>query len=298
MSNNAYKTTMDRLRFADDFEEKTQCAMKRTKRRQKRGRLLPKWIYAGAGAAACILLAFLAIPLIGNLTPLPEVENTGGGQQTSPEERRIVVSADYGGDGAACYKRPDPGEVILDNGVLSALEDEANADAYFFVQIGLIAPEEYENTFSDYMYQGRSVAEWSILADLSSGAYPYSAYKDDQGGNVTEEQWIQAQQEAKELNAEQNYEAAASAYLGEVQPELDEARKARESDELERLKALGYDVFLTDTWSYISPTEKAPYTVLTGLLSRAQLLEFAANPACGYLLSWVTNGEGLVNWEG
>jgi len=310
LSKNAYKAAMEQVKFSDEFEEKAASAMKRKVWQQRRKCQISKLACGGIGAAVCVALALLTVPLLNRpetevsrqptwgTAAAPATKTADDNPQTKPEERRVVTSANYGGDMADSYKRPDPGALVICNEVMSALNDAANADAYFFVNIHIISPEQYTNNIWEYIYNGRSLTEWSVLVDLSNDTYPYSEYNGDHGGNITREQWEQAREEAKKLNAQENYDAAVRQYQAEIEPELEKAQKNREGSELERLKRLGYDVFLTDTWEYYETNAKKQFTVFAGILSKTQLLEFDTDPECGYLIDWVTNGDGIVNWQG
>lgn len=213
------------------------------------------------------------------------------------EQKVIVNSLDYRGNQLGSYVMPKPGEVFILPEVRMALDDLNNADKYFFVQIYVIPAEQYAYVYDNYIYNGRTIAEWSILLDLSYEAYPYSEYNGDHGGNVTIEEWKQKQIEAKKLSPQENFDAATAQYNSIVQPIIAEARTTCMQSECDRLKQLGYDVSLRQTWDYINASEKRYQTILTGLLTRKQLVEFSANAEFGYSVEWVHNGDGIVNWN-
>lgn len=211
------------------------------------------------------------------------------------ELERTVNSDDYPGNPLVDYVMPNPGEIFILPEVYSALKDLKNADKYFFVQIYVIPAEQYAYVYDKYIYKGRTISEWSILLDLSYEAYPYNEYNGDFGGNVTIEEWKQKQEEAKKLSPQENFDAATAEYNSKVQPIIAEARAACMQSECDRLKQLGYDVSLRQTWDYGDASEKRNYTILTGLLTQKQLNEFPANAEFGYSVEWVHNGDGIVN---
>jgi hypothetical protein len=304
LSNNTYKTAMNQMKFSDGFEEIAASAMKKAAQRRQAKHYISKAVYAGISAAACVALSVLLIPAINapkaelnpKVTQGASITQAADKNARPPQERRFVLSANYGGLSDS-YKQPKAGKIIISNEVKSALNDSANKDAYFYVFINIVPPEQYKNALRDYEYNGRSIGEWEELTDLSDGTYPYSEYNGDHGGNITKEQWKQAQQEAKTLQAQTNYDAAGARYQAEVEPKLEKAKKDRENSELKRLKRLGYDVFMADTWEYYGAGSKKPYTVFAGLLTKSQLLEFDTDSECGYFIDWVRNGDGIVNWK-
>lgn len=75
------------------------------------------------------------------------------------------------------------------------------------------------------------------------------------------------------------------------------AEMACMDSELERLRRLGCDVFLMDTWTYAGAAEKEHLQIFAGVLSVEQLSKFAADARCGYFIGWVRNGEGVVDWD-
>jgi hypothetical protein len=105
------------------------------------------------------------------------------------------------------------------------------------------------------------------------------------------------QEEAKNINAQETRDAAIAEYEKNVKPMLGEAQNRWESAEIERLSQLGYDVFMYDSWTYADEGKKKPQQVLTAILTKEQLVHFDADANCGYLIDWVHNGDGIVNWE-
>lgn len=211
--------------------------------------------------------------------------------------QRLIVHSDEYADELASYKLPDPGAVIVSHEVSLALEDPKNADHYFFVHIYVIPAEQYEHCYDQYIYHDRTIAEWRVLVDLSNGTYPYSEYNGDHGGKITLEEWQKIQEEAKTLSAQENLEAATAKYNSTVRPMIEAARVACQKSEFSRLTELGYEVSLSQTWGYVNVSEKQYYAILTGLLSAKQIEDFSANSKFGYLIEWVRNGDGVVNWQ-
>ena len=215
-------------------------------------------------------------------------------QAISPD--MVVVADQYPDLGS--YMAPEQGQILITSGVKKALDHPANTQFYFFVQLYILPAEQYDHPHKDYVYNGRSIGEWEVLTDLSNGTYPYSEYNGDHGGQVTREQWEQEQAEAKKLDAQENYDAANAEYLDKVWPGIVEAQARATAGEIERLALLGYDVFMYETWSYAgSNHEKKSGTVAAGLLTWDQLLNFPASSLYGYMIDWVHNGDGIVNWS-
>jgi hypothetical protein len=301
---NAYQNAMAQVRFDKRFEQQTLQRLAGELQRRRRKRL----IYSAAAVACAAAAAITVIAVLGTGKPQAEPQTAEASAALSPaaaissaqtpaatpDTRVVIVSSEYGG-GLTDRMAPEPGQVDLDEGIRRALEDPANADAYFFVRIDIVTPEQYENTFSRYIYNGRTISEWYALVDLANGTYPYNEYNGDHGGNVTREQWQAAQQEAKTLDAQENSDAARAQYIAEIEPMLNAALTAREQSELTRLQQLGYDVFFVDTstWAYTIP----PFRVFAGLLSAEQLTDFAADAQCGYFFDWVHNFDGIVDWD-
>ncbi len=305
MTDNAYKRAMERLEFDKGFEERTLALLEDESLKRRRNRRAAAYACCGI-AAACAVLAFILWGAPDNKDRFAQAAQPSAAQTAdaaafespAPTEdvRIIVVSSQFGFEDSS-YKAPDAGEVLITEGVRRALEDKANEGAYFFVHIYVFTPEQYANSFSGYVYNGRTIAEWRELVDLGKGEYPYSEYNMDHGRNITEEQFEDLERQAKKLDAEKNCAAAAEEYNDIIAPALDKARASRETAESLRLKNLGYDVFLTDTWTYKGKGDKQPYKILAGVLSKAQITGFAADSECGYSIDWVHNGDGVLDWK-
>jgi hypothetical protein len=306
MNKNLYKTTMDHIQFSGDFEQKAQAAAINARKSCKKARSVKTFLAAALGAILCLICGFgiyylsAADARSGNLAQTVPSGTPSAQIKANPlEEKRIVIiSTKYKRQETDSYKMPKPGTVIIDNNVQMALNDAANEKGYFYVSIHVIPPEQYVNSSRKYVYNGKSIGEWSELADLSKGEYPYNEYNGDHGGNITKEQWKTAQAQARKLDAQTNYDAAVEEYRGTVEPMLEKARKECEAAELGRLKKQGYDVFMADTWEYEGAGDKVKRSVFAGLLSKAQLLHFEADAKTGYLIAWVTNGDGIADWPG
>ena len=245
-------------------------------------------------------------PLSTSRSILPAITNPVDTQTATIEtsenhptgsEQKIVVVSDAYPDSLVDIRRPEQGEVIISPTVQPALNDPNNTGKYFYVHLYIIPAEQYAHDAKNYIYNGRTIAEWHVLVDLSKGAYPYSEYNGDHGGKVTLEEWKQKQEEAKTLTAQENLDAATEQYNAAVRPMIKAAQAASEQSEWTRLAQLGYDVTLSQTWSYINASDKQFYTILTGLLSQKQIIEFPANSSFGCLIDWVHNGDGIVTWD-
>ncbi len=303
MTDNAYKRAMERLEFDKAFEERTLALLEEESRKRRRNRRTAAYACCCA-VAACAVLAIILWGAPDNKARLAQVTQPSAAliadnvaeSAVVTASRRVVVSSQYG-IGESSYTAPKAGEVLITEGVRKAIEDEKNEDAYFFVQIYVITPEQYANSFSEYVYNGRTIAEWSELASLCEGEYPYPEYNMDHGGNITEEQFKELERQAKKLDAGKNLASAREAYDTIITPMLNEARQERKAAESVRLKNLGYDVFLADTWTYKGEGEKQPYKILAGVLSKAQITRFIADDTCGYMIEWVHNGDGVVEWD-
>lgn len=202
----------------------------------------------------------------------------------------MVRSSDYVGDLADCMA-PEPGQVIITQPVRRALENDNHDNTLFFVAISIMTPEQYAASSDDYVYNGHNISEWNELVDLSNEEYPYNEYNGDHGSNITIEQWKQAQEEAKTLDAEENRDASMARYQENVVPMLAEAQGKWESAEIERLSQLGYNVFM-----YGKRTTGAE-RIFAALLTKNQIVHFNANEDCGYLIDWVYDIDGVVDWE-
>ncbi len=88
-----------------------------------------------------------------------------------------------------------------------------------------------------------------------------------------------------------------SRHIGEWEDLVDLSEPAV-ATEIARLFQLGYDVFWHETWSYTGQLKEKRYAnILAGLLTKDQLLRFPASSSCGYIIDWVYNGDGTVNWR-
>lgn len=198
------------------------------------------------------------------------------------------MSGDYAG--ALTSYSSDAVGVIVTQEVQFALDDPGNEEKYFYVQIWAMPPKSVTEQFSmaHYVYCGRTIAEWSELMDLADDTYPYREYNRDHGGGVTEEEWKAAVAEAKTLNAKENYFAAEDAWAAESGVLRQKVVREWQQTEYERLKALGYDVYLKSDGGTCE---------LTGLLCAEQLTNFDAPPEAFYVIEWVRDENGIVEWQ-
>jgi hypothetical protein len=258
------------------------------------------WLFAN------ILPLHRTSPTITANTYLPTQQTTKlnptGATQTSPTTQattasRVIVRSDKYAD-LSESKAPEQGQVLLSSGLQRAVDDPINNQSFFFIYIYILPAEQYENQSDDYSYNGRSISEWQVLVDLSNGTYPYNEYNGDHGGNVTREQWERAQAEAKKLDAQKNCDAARTEYRDKVWPNIVEAQTQATAEEIERLTQFGYDVFMYRTWSYAGPSkEKQDHFIMAGLVTKDQILHFPAVKRYGYIIDWVHNGDGVINWD-
>lgn len=191
----------------------------------------------------------------------------------APTARRVANPDDYNDGGIYCYDSPPQGGIIVYQTLQEALANPRNNDAVFPVTVFASVPEDYSMGFWDHSYNGHTVAEWQELVSLSNGEYPYREYNGDHGGNITEAQWEQAQEEAKMLDAQANLDAAQKEYAEKVEPVLEESKNNRLQSERERLAGMGYDLQVSEG-------------LLTGLLTKEQIDTFPADPECGYFIEW------------
>jgi hypothetical protein len=308
MNLNAYQNAMSNVEFSGDFEVTTLKQLSGAmKRRHRRHAMITRGSIGLAAVSAAVILTLLS----PRTTNAPSVStqheavtsaffSTAEGSTEAPtatDTRVVVVSSDFCGGTLDSYISPEQGQVIFTEGVRLALADQKNVNSYFFVQFDIVTPEQYANPFSEYVYNGHSISEWRELIDLASGTYPYSEYNGDHGGNITDAQWLEAQKDAKTLNAQKNYDTAMEKYNAEITPMLAATKTEHEETELSRLQKLGYDVFAMDTWTYKGVSEKETVRILAGLLSANQVQGIAVGAQCGYFIDWVHNGDGIVDWD-
>jgi len=199
----------------------------------------------------------------------------------------------------------EPGKVNFDIDVQRAIKDPATDGKYFFVDLFLVMDMSKTEIgkFEDYVYNGRTIAEWRVLTDLANETYPYNEYNGDMGGNVTREEYDAALAEAKTLQAEENQDAAIEEYLAAydaIYPEIEALRIETLTAECKRLQELGYDVCLYDTWTYYGDAQKKDQTILAGLFNKEELLKLkdeSFKPVASMVVSWVRNGDGIVGWD-
>lgn len=314
--NNFYRRTMDQIQFRESFNRDTVLLLKRREPSRKKRKY-----FVGGVAVACVAVAVIAaLPAItDHKTGLPQEsaagtnvavpgtsdddsgigENAGQPQEETAPRMPVVKASDYPAAYMADSVTPGQGTVHIDECVQSALDDPRNAGAFFFVQIDMVTPYMYEHKFDDFVYNGRSLAEWSVLTDLADDAYPYSEYNMDFGGNVTEEEWMQAKREAKTLNARENYDKGYAEYMAYDETAVTPIIESQKADEYDRLKRAGYEVMYYDTWEYGDGKTRVDYPVLAGLLSKEQIESLPMSGEYGYSIGWIINGDGqIVDWNG
>lgn len=315
MNDNPYKMAIDEVRFDPEFDKNTIALMLQVSKRKAAVLKIKKYTLGGLLAAACIAALIISFPFIQGLQRTGETaagtavmtsacaatvaadqyhcaSATTAAAQTSQSARPIVDPGMYN-VGLIDYARPEPGEIIISSGINAALDDPANSDSLYSVWIDVFVPEQYANTFDQFVYNGKTIAQWRVLADLTAGTYPYSEYNGDHGGNVTVEEWEQLQEDAKTLQAKENCDAATEKYMTEVYPAVQEAQKTGMLREYDRLLQLEYDVSLYETWEYYGEGDKQSFTILTGLLTKSQIEEFKTDSDYGYFLEWLEMAPGM-----
>ncbi len=319
MSNNIYADSIKKVAFSDAFDEKTISAMEAAAREAKKlpARKRLKWQYAAFSAAACVLLimAVTSMPMLQNANPVTEtnLQNSASEIENIPAPAtvipaaviQVVDAAKYASQSFDSMAAPKPGDVFLEYDVWQAVNDPATDGEYFFVELNIfneIAATEL-GAADRYVYNGKTIAEWRELADLANEAYPYSEYNGDHGGNVTKEEYDAAVAESKSLDAIANLDAAEQEYTTKYDAEYADREKLRMEaieSECARLKGLGYDAKLYETWTYQGEGEKQNRIVLAGLFTKEQLKSLQtsdADPDIGILLSWMRNGDGIAEFD-
>lgn len=307
-----YKEAMDCVRFDDQFAEKVIYLLAEKNMYAHRKAHECRRKQYGIAAILCVVVALIAIPAVINarnaalssdITPtvihtnavsVTDISNISS-ENTGIIDRMVVDSDKYD-----VYSFEDMllknGDIYISASVREALEDPENSDAYFYVCINVVLQDSvYE--FSKHVYNGRTIADWAELVDLAAGTYPYTEYNNQHGGNISVAEWNRLQDEAKLLNAQENYDQANSEYKEVIGPLKEEEKKEITDAEYERLSGLGYDVSFYQTWSYSDEREKDYYTVMTGVLSMKQIKEFELNEQYSYVFEWVRNGDGIVTLE-
>jgi len=255
--------------------------------------------------AAAVALAVLpaANPSAPAVAKPPAREIAPASAAVTPAPAAFVDPLDYAGGAAESKAAPLRGKVFIEQGVRHALEDPATNGKTFFVAIEVVDAlgATALGRAEDYIYNGRTMAEWRELADLANGVYPYEEYNGDHGGKVTVAQYEAAVARARALDAEDNRNAAEEAYAAEFQeryPQFEAIRQEAMAAEAARLKELGFTAELYKTWEYTGAEgEKTEQTVLAAVLSKEQLARFAADcadPRVCMIVDWVRNGDGAV----
>lgn len=68
--------------------------------------------------------------------------------------------------------------------------------------------------------------------------------------------------------------------------------------ELNRLTQLGYNVFIYSTKTHSKSTNfDSENDILCGLLSSEQILDFDTQEKYGYIIEWVRDENGIIDWE-
>ncbi len=212
--------------------------------------------------------------------------------------------SEYGGFADSMkVKAAGPGEVVFAPHLRQALDDPATDGKWFFVELmifDVVGASELGRA-EDYVFNGRTMAEWRVLTDLANGLYPFEEYRGDHGGSVTEEEYEAAVTEARTLDAEKNLAAAEEEYAERYEalyPDIEALRLEAIKAEQARLKELLIDAELYETWEYTGTEgEHLERTVLAAKLSKEQLLSLPdeyAGPRVGRVIEWMRNGDGIM----
>jgi hypothetical protein len=95
------------------------------------------------------------------------------------------------------------------------------------------------------------------------------------------------------MNAAENCGAAIKEFSLKYNPITDQSIEDAEDSECERLKNLGYDVYIYEYQTNYDG-EKRTYDVLEGTLTKDQILQFDTDATFAYSISWgIINGETI-----
>ena len=293
---------MEQVEFDKNFEAEAAVIMAKSMQKKKTGLFACKLVCCSVGAAACIALAIFAVPyfLKPTVTKMAGdssvtaaaasdtlLSETSFAAQTSVPENRLFVDPrlyDQGGTGSTGV--PVQGGLVMSAELRAAVDDPANEGLWFNVIIGVLPPEQYENNCDDYVYNGRTMAEWEELYVLTPGIYSYSRYNEEYGGNITEEEWHTRQEEAVSLDAQENFAAGKTEWGDKFGTLVMKAQENYRISECERLKAKGYDTFICGSQILGEGENAVTLSTLAGYLTIDQIKNFSINPECGYGLEF------------
>ena len=308
MNNNPYKSAMEQVEFDKNFEKKAAVIMAKSIQKKKIGLFACKLACCSVGTAVCIALAVFVAPFffkpavtktsddpsmtafaVSDTSPaetsIPEETSTAA-ETPVPEDRFFVDPLLYDQGGMGGMGVPVQGEVLMSAELRAAVDDPANEGLWFNVMIGVLPPEQYENSIDEFVYNGRTMAEWEELYILVPGIYSYSRYNEEHGGNITEEEWLTRQEEAVNLHAQENYDAGKTEYGDKLGMLVFKAQENYRISECERLKAQGYDMFIYGSQILGEGENACTLSSLAGYLTIDQINNFSINPACGYGLEF------------
>jgi len=301
LNNNPYKSAMEQVEFDKNFEAEAAVIMAKSMEKKKTGLFARKLVCCSVGAAACIALVIFAAPFflkptVTKMAGDPSVtavasdthlSETSFAEETSVAKNRFFVNPglyDQGGTGSTGV--PVQGGLVMSAELRAAVDDPANEGLLFSVIIGVLPPEQYENNCDDYVYNGRTMAEWEERYVLTPGIYSYSRYNEEYGGNITEEEWHTRQEEAVNLNAQENYAAGKTEWGDTFGMLVMKAQENYRISECERLKAQGYDTFIYGSQILGEGENAVTQSTLAGYLTIDQIKNFSINPECGYGLEF------------
>ncbi len=324
MNKNKYADSMQRIQFRADFDtetiEKMEIAARKAGNRPNdvSAKSRFRWQFIAFPALACALAAAVIFVLPTLISPegssVKTVQTSGEliGSETSivaetgvSEVISVIDARQYMNMKMDSLKAPEPGEVRFDEEVYSAINDPETGNKYFFVELNLLADMSVTElgNLEDYLFLGKTIAEWRVLVDMANETYPYNEYNGDFGGNVTMAEFEAAIAEAKTLNAEANLASAVEEYnaaFNALYSGPDNFRTEALKKECSRLQNLGYDVRLFETWTYFGAGQRSNRTILAGLFTKDELIklrETDAEPQIAVIVSWVRNGDGIMTWD-
>lgn len=273
LNSNPYRSAMEQVAFDKDFEAKAAVIMAKSVQKKKMSFFACKLVVCAVGAAACIALAVFIVPFFFKLpvtkvaddpsmmgtavsdTSLPATSIPA--ETTVPANRLFVDPRLYDQGGTAGTGVPVQSEVLMSAELRAAVNDPANEGLWFNVMVYVMPPEQYENSINEYVYNGRTMAEWDALT-----------------------------KEPDSLDAQKNYDAGKAEYGDKFEILIANAQKNYRISECERLKALGYDMFIYGSQTFGEGENALTQSSLAGYLTADQIRNFSINPVCGYALEF------------
>lgn len=273
MNSNPYRSAMEQVAFDKNFEAKAAVIMAKSMQKKKMSFFACKLVFCAVGAAACIALAVFVVPFffkppVTKMADDPSmtasaVSDTSlsatsiTAETTVPANRLFVDPRLYDQGGTAGSGVPVQGEALMSAELRTAVDDPANEGLWFSVIVGVLPPEQYESSFNEYVYNGRTMAEWDELT-----------------------------KDPESVDAQENYDAGKTEYGDKLGMIVMEAQENYRISECERLKALGYDMFIYGSQTMGEGENAITQSSLAGYLTTDQINNFSINPDCGYSLEF------------